>query len=963
MGIRNWLRRALALALFVALLTAPSATITAPASAVRATGTVVVTIKTPAGVPGKVRLTSKGRAEVVKKAAAGTSVKVRIKVPVGRWRVSPQQITTSSAVYAGSSSKSALRVQAGGTKSVTVTYRKASSLGTVALTINTPSGVPGTVHLQSGGDILVASKAPAGSSATVRLPVPPGSWQVAPKTVVDGSSLFTGTASRSVLRVRSGGTVSTTVEYSQAPSVRDLRLVAIEPTKVQLAWTEPSAGATYSVRRAQGVSAPATVDEGTTVAADGTTATDVEVSPGATYAYSVFAQEAGTTTWVGPVSTVVTAPPADATGLMATVVTNPATVMITNPDTVDTSAKGGKVTASVPAGQTPALGQNWVLPPDTDIPTGYLGKVNAISVDGQSVTLVPAGLADAFDYVDINVPSFESLPVQTLQAGPGSARGAGLATARGVISCSNGFEGDLDVDRDLDPYGDLHATLAKTKILGKNVPVGASFEGEFGVVANLEAIATVDAGASCELDLPKIAIWFMAGPVPMILTAQPTGSVGVSGKAVEKVGVTATLGAEFNGYFGLGGEDHIDGNLVTSIDPYADVTVAGDLFLTIGADIELGIGSGNPRAGALVGAQATFTALDAHATAVLGQNCLEVSAQRSVSVALEVKAWLGRLERSRSLDVPFLNGSADWGGSPWTYPATCAPAEYRIASGTVDVTSDWSGGCDNNGYCGDGDPETTYTQSFSQSSDASLRVADGGGDWVPRFDSDPEAFDFLHAPMVFNSWSYDSDNQWRWSGYGCSESWTTETVGPVEFGGSFWESGVAIAPLADQDLRADLLDYGYWLDDWVVGEWTDNWWSSLGAWDTDYANEYPRVPMRDRYSGSTACGWEPWQGDVYYWNLENLGLSAWWSPEQTRLTGSEETATALEGCTPQACQWRVQGTDTYEFRSTVGGDDCSCGFNGTGGATVTWSFIVESRAPQPEAHREAQMILTELRHR
>jgi hypothetical protein len=470
------------------------------------------------------------------------------------------------------------------------------------------------------------------------------------------------------------------------------------------------------------------------------------------------------------------------------------------------------------------------------------------------------------------------------------------------------------------------------------------------VMAKLEANATVEAGASCELDLPKIAIWFMAGPVPMVLTAQPTGSVGVGGKATEKVGVIATLGAKFDGYFGLGGDDYINGDLVTSIDPYANVTVAGDLFLNIGADVELGIGSGNPRAGALVGAQATFTALDARTTAVLGQNCLEVNAQRSVSVALEAKAWLGHLEVTRALDVPFLNGSADWSGSPWTYPNTCAPAEYRIASGTVDVSSSWSGGCRNQGYCDDGDPETGRTEGFSDSSSASLRVANGGGDWVPRFNSDPQALDFLNAPMVFNSWSYDSHHTGSWSAYGCSESWTGGTVGPVEFGHSFWESGVAVAPLADQGLRGELLDYSYGSDAREVGVWTDSWWWSLGAWDTDWANDFPRVPMRDSYSGSSACGWDSWQSDVYYASLENLGIvSYWWWPEQSRLASSQATSTALEGCTPQACRWQVQGTDTYEFKSTVGGDECECGINGAGDATVTWSFVVESREPQPEA--------------
>jgi hypothetical protein len=940
-GIRLWLGRALTLSLVGALLSVPFASVTEPAAAAVRTGTMVVTIKTPAGVPAKVRLSSSGRAKVAKKPAAGTSVKVRLKVPVGRWRVSPQETLTSSALYAGSSTKSVVRVRAGRTSAVTVTYRKVPTSGTVDLTINTPDGVPGTVELRSGEDVLVAGKAPAGTSETVTLAVPAGSWQVVPQEVVDDSALFAGETSTPVLEVVAGGSTSATVDYSAAGSISDLHVMAIEPTRVQLGWNEPSAGAEYAVRRTTGTSPPGSVGAGVPVVVEGATASDLDVEPGATYAYSVFARATGSSPWVGPVSTVVTAPPLSPEGESAAVVTNPATVMITDPAAVVTSASGGRVTSTVPAGRTPMVGQSWVLPPDTDLPTGYLGKVVDVLPDGQ-VVLAPAGLADAFDYLDITVPSFESLPVETLASG--------RAARRGVISCDNGFEGDLDVTRDLDPYGDLHATLTKKRILGKNVPVGASFDGEFGVEATLEAVATVEGGASCELDLPKIAIWFMAGPVPMILTAQPTGSVGVSGEAIERVGVTATLGAEFDGYFGLGGEDYIDGDLVTAIDPYADVTVAGSMYLNIGAEVELGIGSGNPRAGALVGANASFTALNAEANAVLGQNCLEVTATRSVSVALEAKAWLGDLEVSRTLDVPFLNGSADWGGSPWTYPNTCAPAEYRIASGTVDVSSSWSGGCTNNGYCYTGDPEYTHTETFSESSSASLRVADGGGEWMPRFDSDPEAEDFLLAPMIFNSWSYDTQHTQRWSGYGCSQSWSTENVGPVEFGGSFWESGVAVAPLADQGLRAELLDYWYGSDDLEVGQWTDSWWWwSLGAWDTDWSNEFPRVPMRDSYTTSSACGGEPWQSDIYYWNLESLGIAyTWWWPEQSRLASSEATTTPLGECTPDACQWQVQGTDTYEFRSTAGGDDCNCGVDGTGSATVTWSFVVESRAPEPD---------------
>lgn len=949
---RAWARFLTPVVLATALSATPAVVRVAPASAAPVrTGTVVVTVKTPAGVPGLVRLTSNGRAKVVRKAAAGTSRTVRLVVPVGRWRVAPQQVRSGSALYTAVASASALQVRSGRTAAVTVTYRKQAPLGTIALEIRTPEGVPGTVRLTSGVTTRLATKAPEGTSSVVRLQVPAGEWRLQPEAVTVGSELYVGSATGSVLRVSTGRTATATATYSRAPTVRDLHVSAIEPTRVQLTWVEPSAGATYVVRRATGASAPAGPEDGTSVLTDGVTATDVDAVPGATYAYSVFARETDTSEWTGPVSTVVTTPSAAPTGETAAVVTNPATVTVTDPGVVTTSADDAGVTASVPHGLAPALGQPWVLPPDTGIPTGFLGTVVAVSPDGRSVQLEPAGLADAFDHLDIRVPSFADLALQAAAVAPSTSASSGRAdrARRGVISCGTDFERDLDVERDLDPYGSLHATLAKTEFLGKKIPIGASFDGEFGVAATLEAVAEVEAGASCELDLPRIAVSFMAGPVPMVLTARPTGSVSVSGTATQRVGVTVSVGAQFDGYFGLGGEDYIDGDLVTSIDPYADVTVAGDLSMNIGAEVALGIGSGNPKAGALVGAEATFTALDARASAVLGQNCLEVSAQRSVSVSLVAKAWLGKLEKTASLDVPFLNGSADWGGSPWTYPNTCAPAEYRIASGTVDVSSSWAGGCSNTGWCDDGDPETSRSESFSETSDASLRVVDTGGEWVPRFVSDPEVLDLLHAPLVFNSWTYDAQQQSRWSAWGCSETYSNGTVGPVEFGGAHWETGVATAPLPDQGLHGQLLAQGHTVGDMQVGDWDAHWWwGSVGAWDTDWSNDYPRVPWRYRYSGSSACGWEPYESDTFHHNLGHLGAGhSFWYPDESRLASSDSTATPLDGCAPDACRWRVQGTDVHEHRSSASARDCACGVNGAGSTTVTWSFVVESRVPPP----------------
>ena len=64
-------------------------------------------------------------------------------------------------------------------------------------------------------------------------------------------------------------------------------------------------------------------------------------------------------------------------------------------------------------------------------------------------------------------------------------------------------------------------------------------------------------------------------------------------------------------------------------------------------------------------------------------------------------------------------------------------------------------------------------------------------------------------------------------------------------------------------------------------------------------------------------------------------------PEEGRRSSHDVTSTPLEGCTPQACRYRVVGTNTFEYRSSYGGS----GHQGSGSATVRWSYVIERRDP------------------
>ncbi|WP_141012836.1 hypothetical protein [Nocardioides sambongensis] len=614
-------------------------------------------------------------------------------------------------------------------------------------------------------------------------------------------------------------------------------------------------------------------------------------------------------------------------------VTNPATVTVTDPGEVSTTALNGRLRTTIPAGVTPVVGQPWILPPAPGIGTGYLGTVVALAADGRSATLAPAGLADVFDYADLEVPDLGA-GIDTL--GGRRARGR-EAAPDAVVSCGGGGSERYTIDPTFDPFGRFSAKLAKYKVLGKSIPKGMSFDAEVGVELGLSATAQVTAGASCELDLPSVQMAFAIGPVPMLFLVEPSVGGSVSGSLdVRGLGFTARLGASFDGYLGIG-DDELDGDLIADGDLSDPVVsdVSGSLSLGAGVSATLGIGSSNKKAGAVIGLTATLTPLEVSAAPYPGGGtCLEIVASRSADIVVEARAWLGSWDLSRSVAVPGLDGSSEYAGSPWRVPSGCGgPAEYRIAEGTLGVDWSWSASCSNDqGACDDG-PDYTSTFTSSETSSARLHVADPG-EWGTQYDDYPT---YLTAPMAFDSWSMDATTTHRQSGYGCSWTSTDETVGPVQFGGAYWESAVQVQAGSEAP-QVDLGDYYYWGSE-NPEEWTSGWWYSLGAWDTDFSNEYPRIRARSSWASGGDCeGTDSYEWDV---NLEWLTPGYWWSwPEESRRSSRSSVATELEGCTDEICRWRVDGSDTHQYRS----DYADWGYSGSGAATVTWSYVIERRA-------------------
>lgn len=815
--------------------------------------------------------------------------------------------------------------------------RQAGPSGVLVVTITTPRGIPGTVRLTSSGRTRMVTKPAAGTRKTVRVRLPVGRWRVSPQQVVTPTAVFESSASPGTVKVRQARTARTAVTYRPAPTVRGLRVTRIDRTRVDLGWTAPAPGAQYVVRRVRG-SVPATsVTSGAAVPVSGTGAIASGLSGGTPYAFAVFARSSSAKPWGRPVTTTVTTPGDGATA----VVTNPATVRLSGSAAAPTAVTSSGVTVRLPAGVVPAMGQPWVLSPTATLPGGMIGAVSSVAADGRAVTLRPAGVLDAFDYVAVDVPDLGALPVASVARPPAAPPTSG---ARRVdLDCDTGADASLVVNRDVAPFGHFRATLARRSFLGKDVPVGMTFDGRFGATATASLDVGVAAAASCTVELPALRITLPTAPVPLTLLAEPVIEVEVAG-AVEArgLGFSASLGAQFDGYLGVG-DDEVNGGVVKDaqvLEP--DVTTAeASVTLRAGVEVSVGPGVGNPSAGALVGVAATINPLDASAT-VVAPTCLELRAGASISASIEARAWLGSLDIERSVPIPGLAGAIEYAGGPYHFPRGCnGTAEYRITSGDLDVSWTWSGGCTNGlGACA-GAAGAVLTKSFSEDSAAHLTIS-GAGDW--QLQDGPGQL-YLDAPAHIDSWTFAARTDEDYQDGDCSSSRVEQYSGPVDLSSArSWSTQAVLTPAAAGQAPSVTLAttrYNPW-DDLPLGEWTGYFQPGLGAMPVDGPASVPfHGSVTSGCGGSEhveeADGTEP---------LGSLGdVLAVAVPTQSRRTARSVSVTPVPGCTEAACSYQVVGSESIEFRQQYGDAAGLSDLEGSGGAEVSWSYVVERRQP------------------
>ena len=586
--------------------------------------------------------------------------------------------------------------------------------GQVIVSFTTPTGVPGAIDINNGTK-HVAAKAPAGTSGSVTLTLAQGVYQVSPQAVTFGGRVYTGHSFPEVT-VRAGGTSKVSVNYTGVATAQDLAASDITQTSLSLSWTAP-AGATFALRRTLGSSPATTNTQGTAVPTTGNAATDKGLQSGTQYTYSLFTRINGALT--GPIA--VTAGTASAPGSTSAAYIAPSsTLLAKSTDIVSVATTGSGVHVQLGTQvRTPLLGSAIVLPQSDILTGGFLGVVTTLSEDGRGVDLVAGGMTDAFDYYNLSVANFASVPVAPAVAQPNAfsnrqsptpspeERSAtapltakSLAPATALANCDGSTTKEVTFKPSMSLGGHFNAKIDKYHFLGQSIPTGASLDMELTATVTGAITLKTAASMTCSLNLPSNIVTITTSPIPISFyfetTAQFTAEASLE---VNNVGWTATAGVQVSGSMGLKSGSSFSGKPIFSASPLTPVIAAnGKISAKLGGKVVVGPGAGTKGAGVIAGVGGDLDLLDANLapqfpiTDLRFNQCLVADAKTNLSLNLTAKAWVGDWDITKVVDIPALKGSFPYPGSPWYLPTGCKgippvqPGDTLLGVGVTKVT-------------------------------------------------------------------------------------------------------------------------------------------------------------------------------------------------------------------------------------------------------------------------------------
>lgn len=551
----------------------------------------------------------------------------------------------------------------------------------VKVKIVTPAGMPATVTLTRKKKSAVAAKPARRKSVTRKVRVPAGRYRVQAPDVTYRGRLYQGRVTRKSVVAKQGRTGATKVVYRRSPAAHSLALTKLSTRSVALAW-KGKKSTRVVLRRTAGSTPAATRKAGVPVRTKGRRATNGGLTGGSAYTYALFSKVRGR--WVGPVSlSVGTMTEADKSE--AAYVLSEGASLVKRNQVKNARVTGARVALRL-AGRTPLLGRALVLPVTPALPGGYLGVVSSVSPGG-TVVLKPGAIGDAFD--------FYSLPKQTIDTGdleltpkPGttvgkSRPGSSSRSARvAVPSCLTGtLAGKVTFEPTIDIDGTFEGDVVKKQIrFFPDLPQGARLSGSLQATLGGALSAAVSGGVKCGVDFQPLVVPVAATPVPIQLRLEPQVEVSATGEArVSNIGARATAGVWFKTQFGIGIDNYADGGPIKEAYPLTPATTGTvALNLKVGGEMILGPGAGTSASGAIAGVRGTLDVLNADASFIESTNendpdpeyCAKLAAGYGLNFDVVGKAWIPGWEVERSIDIPGLNTSGEYGG-PWYYPTDC----------------------------------------------------------------------------------------------------------------------------------------------------------------------------------------------------------------------------------------------------------------------------------------------------
>lgn len=556
----------------------------------------------------------------------------------------------------------------------------ADPLDSITVQLNAPIGVPVLAEAIGEGKNVLAKP---GNAPSQTLELPRGDYTLNAPAVLWAGKRYTLTTPE--LTKISKDATSVELTWALAEGVQDVEVTTLSDTEVSLAWTGGQGN--IQVRRQEGEIAPTSTDQGVSVTVGNGVASDSGLTPGTTYAYTLF--QDGQAAY----SLILGTSDENAEMSMAFVRDYASTFLAATPAW---EALNDNLVVQWPVDlRLPLLGAGVVVPVSDDLPGGFVGTVASISPDGSQVELVAGGYSDALAFLNLesrDYPVVEDTPNPTpdkpKDRDPEDHGGSETifptprkkptklpnTGSNPILSCFEpGGEVSVDFQPEVKPVAHFNHKLDKYKWM---FPTEIQIDTYVALTATGRADVAVKASGTCAPEaLKKVTKSFLIAGVPTMLVFEPTAEVKVEGNyTAQNVGVTATTGFDAKLRIGADG-NHLDVKRInesTSLTPTH--SGGGSLTVKLGGSLTFGPGVGNSNVGAVAGISGEVALLKAEAKFTVAapekglKACATVGASAEAALKLTAKAWFTFLNAEASWEL--LKGSVALGG-PWSFPAGC----------------------------------------------------------------------------------------------------------------------------------------------------------------------------------------------------------------------------------------------------------------------------------------------------